>query len=100
VAKGYWIANSDVSDADGHAIYVAAAAEYLKRKGAKTLVVSRGRREVVEGAPRSRQLIQEFPDYETAVAAYHSEEYQEIRKLRRNTATVDLVIVEGSDPNF
>ena len=59
MAKGYWIAQSDVSD----------VAEYLKRKGAKTLVVSKGRYEVVEGAPRSRQLIQEFPDYETASAA-------------------------------
>ena len=72
--------------------------EYCKRKGAKTLVVPRGRREVVEGSPRSRQIVQEFPDYETALAAYHSEEYQEIRKLRQNSSIVDLVIVEGFDP--
>ncbi len=99
MAKGYWIAQSDVSDEGGQAIYAKAAAEYLKRKGAKTLVGSpmQGRYEVVEGAPRSRRLIQEFPDYETALAAYHSEEYQEIRKLRQNTAIVDLVIVEGFD---
>jgi uncharacterized protein (DUF1330 family) len=102
MAKGYWIAQSDVSDEGGHAVYVKAAAEYLKRKGTKTLVVSpmKGRYEVVEGAPRSRQLIQEFPDYETASAAYHSEEYQEIRKLRQNTAIINLVIVEGFDPTF
>lgn len=98
--KGYWIAQSDVRDEGGHAIYAKAAAEYLRRQGAKTLVVYRGRHEVVEGAPRSRQLIQEFPDYETALAAYHSDEYKEIRKLRQDTAIVDLVIVEGFDPDL
>lgn len=100
MAKGYWVAQSDVRDQGGQAVYAKAAADYLKRKGAKTLVVFKGRYEVVEGAPRSRRLIQEFPDYETASAAYHSEEYQEIRKLRQNTAIVDLVIVEGFDPTF
>ena len=102
MAKGYWIGQVDVSDEGGQAIYAKALTEFLKRKGAKTLVASpmKGRSEVVEGAPRSRRLIQEFPDYETASAAYHSEEYQEIRKLRQNTAIVDLVIVEGFDPTF
>jgi uncharacterized protein (DUF1330 family) len=32
------------------------------------------------------------------LAAYHSDEYQEIKKLRRNTAIIDLVIAEGFDP--
>jgi len=99
VAKGYWINQSDVTDEAGHAIYAKAVAEYLARRAAKTLVFSQaGRREVVEGSPRSRQLIQEFPDYESALAAYHCDEYQEIKKLRRNTAIIDLVIAEGFDP--
>ena len=89
MAKGYWINQSDVTDEAGQA-----------RLGAKTLVFSQaGTREVVEGSPRSRQLIQEFPDYEIALAAYHSDEYQEIKKLRRNTAIIDLLIVEGFDPS-
>jgi len=100
MAKGYWINQSDVTDEAGHAVYAKAVAEYLARRGAKTLVFSQaGRQEVVEGTPRSRQLIQKFPDYESAVAAYHSEEYQEIKKLRRNTAIIDLLIVEGFDPS-
>ena len=99
MAKGYWINQSDVTDEAGHAIYAKAVAEYLARLGAKTLVFSEAARiEVVEGSPRSRQLIQEFPDYESALAAYRSEEYQEIKKLRLNTATIDLAIVEGFDP--
>ena len=103
MAKGYWLNLSDVTDEAGHAIYAKAVAEYLGGRGAKTLVFSApdgpgGRREVVEGSMRSRQLIQEFPDYESALAAYHSDEYQEIKKLRKNTATIDLVIVEGFDP--
>lgn len=74
MAKGYWIGQADVSDERGRAIYVQDLTEFLKSK--------------------------EFPDYETASAAYHSEEYQEIRKLRQNTAIVDLVIVEGFDPTL
>ena len=99
--KGYWINQSDVTDEAGHAVYAKAVAEYLGRRGATTLVFSQpgGRREVVEGTVRSRQLIQEFPDYESAWEAYHSDEYQEIKKLRNNTATLDLVIVEGFDPS-
>jgi uncharacterized protein (DUF1330 family) len=101
VAKGYWINQSDITDEARHAAYAQAVAEYLGRLGAKTLVKSEpgSRREVVEGSVRSRQLIQEFADYESALAAYHSDEYQEIKKLRRNAATIDLVIVEGFDPS-
>ena len=99
MAKGYWINQSDVTDKAAQAVYAKAVAEYLGRLGAKTLVLSDvGRREVVEGSPRSRQLIQEFPDYESALAAYRAEEYQEIKKLRRNVEILDLVIVEGFDP--
>ena len=100
MAKGYWINQSDVTDGAGHGEYAKAVAEYLKRKGAKTLVICpmMGRHEVVEGSPRSRQLIQEFPDYESAIEAYHSEEYAEIKKLRKDTAVMDLVIAEGFDP--
>jgi uncharacterized protein (DUF1330 family) len=99
MAKGYWITQSDVTDEGRHQAYSKAAVEYLKRAGATTLVRSpmHGRYEVVEGAPRSKRYIQEFPDYETALSAYHSEEYQEICKLRQNAATVDLVIAEGRD---
>ena len=99
MAKGYWINLSDITDEARHALYAKAVAEYLGRLGAKTLVKSEpgSRREVVEGSVRSRQLVQEFADYESALAAYRSEEYQEIKKLRRGASTIDLVIVEGFD---
>lgn len=101
MAKGYWINQSDITDEARHAVYAKAVAEYLGRLGAKTLVKSEpgNRREVVEGSVRSRQLVQEFSDYESALAAYHSEEYQEIKELRRDAARIDLVIVEGFDPS-
>ena len=101
MAKGYWINQSDITDEARHAQYAKAVAEYLTRLGAKTLVKSEpgSRREVVEGSVRSRQLIQEFADYESALAAYHSEEYQNIKELRRNASVIDLVIVEGFDPS-
>jgi len=62
VAKGYWINQSDVTDEAGHAIYAKAVAEYLARRGAKTLVFSpAGRQEVVEGSPAADSLFRNFP---------------------------------------
>jgi hypothetical protein len=36
----------------------------------------------IEGQSRSRNVVIEFPDYETALACYHSPEYQENIKVR------------------
>ena len=36
--------------------------------------------EVPEGSSRSRQVVVEFPDYASALACYHSPEYQTNKK--------------------
>ncbi|WP_103341455.1 DUF1330 domain-containing protein [Amycolatopsis sp. CA-126428] len=94
--KGYWVNQSDITDPEKMSKYSTAVREFLGREGARTLFITDySRYEVVEGSPRSRQLVQEFPSYEAALSAYRSAEYQAIRKLRRDAALLDLLIVEG-----
>jgi uncharacterized protein (DUF1330 family) len=79
--KGYWIARVDVSDPAGYQEYVAANAAAFSKYGAR-FVVRGGRSEAPEGTPRSRNVVLEFKDYDTALACYHSPEYTAARALR------------------
>ena len=42
-------------------------------------------------------MIIEFDSYKTALAYYHSPEYQAAAQFRRRAAIADLVIVKGVD---
>jgi uncharacterized protein (DUF1330 family) len=96
MAKAYWIARVDVHNQDGYQPYAAANPAIFKKFGGR-FVVRAGKHEAVEGQSRARQVVIEFPDYETAMACYRSSEYQENIKRRLPHATADLVIVEGYD---
>jgi uncharacterized protein (DUF1330 family) len=96
MAKGYWIARVDVTDADGYQQYVAANAAAFSKYGAR-FIVRGGRFEAPEGVARSRNVVLEFKDYETAVACYHSPEYAAAKALRLGRAEADLMIIEGYD---
>ncbi|HEX2653920.1 MAG TPA: DUF1330 domain-containing protein [Xanthobacteraceae bacterium] len=95
-AKGYWIARLNVSDPEGYKAYVAANAEAFSKYGGKFLVRA-GRFETVEGESRSRNVVLEFRDYETALACYRSPEYAKALALREGKAVTDLIIIEGYD---
>jgi uncharacterized protein (DUF1330 family) len=96
VAKGYWLAQVDVTDPEGYKDYVAANQAAFRKYGAR-YVIRAGRYEAVEGACRSRLVVIEFADYETALACYRSPEYQRAAALRQGRATVDIAVVEGYD---
>jgi len=96
MAKGYWIARVDVHNPDGYQHYAAANPAIFKKFGGR-FVVRSGKFEGVEGQSRSRNVVIEFPDYETAMACYRSAEYQENIRRRLPHATADLIIVEGYD---
>ena len=57
----------------------------------------RGKFTAIEGQSRSRNVVIEFPDYETALACYHSPEYQENIKVRLPHSVAELIIIEGYD---
>ncbi len=96
MAKGYWIAGIDVTDPEGYKEYVAANAAAFHKYGGR-FIVRGGRFEAPEGKPRSRNVVLEFKDYETAVACYHSPEYAAAMALRDGRAEANLIIIEGYD---
>jgi uncharacterized protein (DUF1330 family) len=96
MAKGYWIGRVDVHNEDGYKPYAAANPAIFNKFGAR-YVVRGGKFTGVEGQSRSRNVVIEFPDYETALACYNSPEYQANIKVRQPHAIADLIIVEGYD---
>jgi len=96
MAKGYWIASVDVTDPEGYKEYVAANAVAFRKYGAKFLVRG-GRFEVPEGSARSRNIVLEFKDYETALACYRSPEYAAAKALRDGRSEATLIVIEGYD---
>ena len=96
MAKAYWIARVDVHNMDGYKEYVAQNGAVFNKYGAKFLV--RGGRFVSqEGSSRSRNVVLEFKDYETALACYDSPAYARLLAIRSAHAESDLLIIEGYD---
>ena len=98
----YWIARARLTDLTeerraGLRRYVELAQAALDRYPSETL--SRGARtEILEGTTHFDQYyIHKFPTMEDALALYHSPEYQEASKIRREVCEGELVIVDGVD---
>jgi uncharacterized protein (DUF1330 family) len=96
MAKGYWIGHVDVHNEEGYKPYAAANSAIFRKFGGRYLVRG-GKFAAVEGQSRSRNVVIEFPDYETALACYRSVEYQENIKVRQPHAIADLIVIEGYD---
>ena len=94
--KAYWIGRVDVHNEEGYKPYAAANPAIFRKYGGR-FVVRGGKFECVEGGSRSRNVVIEFPDDESAIACYRSPEYQANIKVRQPHAIADLVIVEGYD---
>jgi len=92
--KAYWVAHVDVRDPQAYEAYRAANAVPFAKYGARFLIRG-GVGEVVEGTAKSRHVVIEFADYETAMTCYNSPEYQAAKALRDPVSEGDLVIVEG-----
>ena len=96
MSKGYWVVRVDVNDPETYKKYIAANAAAFKKYGARFLVRG-GRSETLTGTARSRNVVIEFKDYDTAIACYHSAEYQHAIAERANSAEVDALVIEGYD---
>ena len=92
--KGYWIPHLDVSNPEGFQAYRTTADAWHQHNGS-VLLARLGRREVVEGKLRSRNILREFPSFDAALAAYRSPEYSAAHPLREPHAECDFPIVEG-----
>ncbi len=94
--KGYWIVRVDVHDPEAYKRYAEANAEAFAKYGAR-FVVRAGRHEAVEGEARARNVVIEFPDYDTALACFRSPEYTAAMAHRKGAATADILVIEGYD---
>ena len=91
--KGYWIVRVDVKDEEPVKRYVAGNHPIFEKFGARYLV----RAQKFAVPDRSLHVVIEFPDYASALACYHSPEYQANKKIRDGHLIADFVIVEGYD---
>ncbi len=71
MAKGYWIARVDVHNDEGYKPYTLANPAIFQKFGGR-FIVRGGKFTGAEGESRSRNVVIEFPDYETAMACYNS----------------------------
>ena len=92
--KAYWIARVSVKDAERYPEYVTAARPAFEKFGARFLVRG-GSYDALEGVSRERNVVIEFKDRATALACYHSPEYQAAKAIRNAVADADLIVVDG-----
>jgi uncharacterized protein (DUF1330 family) len=95
MSKGYWIVRVTVRDPEHYPDYLAAAAPAFSKYNA-TFLVRGGDFETMEGQSRERNVVVEFKDRSTAIACYHSPEYQAAKLLRQKYTETDFIIVEGA----
>lgn len=94
--KGYWIPHLDVSDMQGFQAYRDLADVAHHRFGSR-LLARGGRREVVEGSMRARNVLREFNSFDEARDFYHGPDYSRAHPLREPFSACDFLIVEGFD---
>jgi uncharacterized protein (DUF1330 family) len=94
--KGYWIPHLDVHDMRGFRAYRDMADGGHKRFGSK-LLARGGRREMVEGKMRARNVLREFNSYDEALAYYRGPDYSQAHPLREPHSVCDFLIAEGFD---
>lgn len=97
MAKGYWVvAYRSVADADKLAAYGKIATVAIAEAGGRFLARG-GQVTPHEAGLEQRTVLVEFPSYEVAVAAYHSETYARALEAFDGAAERDLRITEGVD---
>ncbi len=93
--KGYWIAHVTVKNPSEYAEYVRLDTPVVERFGGK-FIVRGGTCETPEAAQKDRHVVVEFPDYASAQACYHSDDYQRAAAIRMAHSDSDFVIIEGT----
>jgi uncharacterized protein (DUF1330 family) len=94
MSKGYWIARARIHEPERYKKYLAANGAAFRKYGGRFLIRN-GKYEAVAGEAWPRNVVAVFENYATAVACFHSPEYQHAIAERGDSADVDVLIVEG-----
>jgi uncharacterized protein (DUF1330 family) len=93
----YVIVETDITDAERYEQYKAASPGAIAAGGGR-FVARGGELAVLEGDWQpSRLVVLEFEDLATAKRWYHSDVYQQAKKLREGAARLRVVAVQGVD---
>ncbi|MCB4320764.1 DUF1330 domain-containing protein [Alcaligenes sp. 13f] len=90
----YWIAHIDILDPTRYTDYTSVAPAAFQKYQARFLARG-GQATCLEGQAYQRQVVIEFRDYETALACYHSPEYQAAKAKRQGCSVAQITIVNG-----
>ncbi|WP_372885004.1 DUF1330 domain-containing protein [Shimia sp.] len=91
-----WIAHVTVTDSEAYGKYAALAGPAIAKHGGE--FIARGGRFVqLEGKERPRNVVARFPDVDSAVACYHSPDYQAALSHARGASERELMVVETSE---
>ena len=93
--KAFVIFQATILDAERYETYKAAVSPNIAAAGG-TYLVRGGDPVVLEGDPPTvRTVILEFPSRADAEDWFHSDEYQQIKELRRDAARASVLLVDG-----
>jgi uncharacterized protein (DUF1330 family) len=96
MTKGYWIGRVDVQNPEAYKEYLVANGPVFAKYGARFLVRG-GEFKPVEGEARARNVVIEFPSYQTALQCWDSPEYKAAKAKRDGHAIADILVIEGYD---
>jgi uncharacterized protein (DUF1330 family) len=94
--SAFWIAHVKVLDPANYKDYTDIAPEAFKKFSAVFLARG-GAAQVLEGESFERHVVIRFSDMQTALACYHSPEYQAAKSKRDGHCIAQVAIVEGLD---
>ena len=93
--KGYLIVLINISNAELFQLYPPLSTKAVEKFGGKYLIRG-GAFEVVEGKwPAERTTVVEFESFDKAKEFYNSLEYNEAKKVRKESAGTDFILIEG-----
>lgn len=93
----YFIVRANIKDSEKYKDYLEVVPKIIESYGGKAIVRG-GKTETLEGDQENRRIvILKFPSMKKAKEFYYSKEYNEAKKLRKNIAAGELILVEGID---
>ena len=91
----YLIAQIDIADRDGYSKYEAGFMDIFAKYNGKLLSVDE-QPKLIEGSwPYTRTVLIEFPDEQSAMDWYQSDEYQSLAKHRLASSDGNLIIINS-----
>ena len=94
--SAYAILQINILNQENYKEYLDKVSSIIKKFDGEYLVRG-GKSEVVEGDWNFlRTVVVRFPNYETAIKWYNSEEYAPIKKIRTDNSEGNCIIIEGN----